>query len=606
MVNNPAWQARHGMSSSKYQSTFDSLINQGYRLVDVGGYEDGGQARYAAIWEKSPSPAWAARHGLTAGQYQDAFDDYVSKGYRLVRVSGYGVGGTDYYAAIWEKDSGTTWIARHGLSSGDYQAAFDEYVAKGYRLTCVSGYDRGGQVRYAAIWKKSPGPAWVARHGLTASEYQAAFDAYVAKGYRLVHVSGYPADGKARYAAIWEQRSGPAWVARHGLSSSGYQDAFDEWVYQGFRLLQVSGYSVDDDRYAAVWESRGFKSSELEAMDKVLRDFMGKYDVPGLSVAVTKDGRLVYARALGKADKSSGEGCTVRHRFRLASISKPITATGIVKLREQGKLAPGDKVFGSGARLGTTYGTTPYGSGITGITVQHLLEHTSGGWKNDANDPMFKHKSYDHTKLLSWTLDNDPLDNSPGTDWAYSNFGYCLLGRIIEAVTGKDYDDWMKANVLGPAGVTGMEIAGNTLAQRKNKEVVYYGQGGENPYGMNVTRMDSHGGWISTAIDLVRFGVHVDKKAPDVIKAGSVDFMLTPSTVYSGYAKGWSVNNVPNWWHGGSLPGTRTIFVRTSSGFTWAALTNTRATAGNMSGDLDQMMWDLVGKVGTWPAHNLF
>jgi CubicO group peptidase (beta-lactamase class C family) len=601
-----SWAARHGMTSSQYQSTFDDFVRKGYRLRDVSGYEDNNSARYAAIWEKSSGPTWVARHGLNSSAYQATFDDYVRQGYRLVHVSGYGVRGNAHFAAIWEKSSGSAWQARHGMTSQAYQSTFNDLVRQGYWLRCVSGYNQGGQTRYAAIWDKSSGPPWVARHGLTSTAYQVAFDDLLREGYRLVHVSGYPAGGQSHYAAIWEKSSGPVWVARHGLSSSGYQAAFDEWFYQGFRLKQVSGYGIGDDRYAAIWENAGFQWSELEAMKQVLEEFMGKYSIPGISVAIAKDGRGVYARALGQANTSTNEALTVKHRFRLASISKPITATGIMKLMEQGRLRLGDKVIGSGSLLGTTYGNTPYGTGITDITVQELLEHTSGGWPNDSNDPMFKDKNWSHQTLIDWTLNNDPLDNTPGTNWNYSNFGYCLLGRVIEAVTGRDYDDWMKMNILGPSGAKSMELGGNTLAERKPNEVIYYGQDGQNPYNMNVTRMDSHGGWISTAIDLVRFGLHVDGLGSDVISNSSRNTMLTPSAVYDGYAKGWSVNSVPNWWHGGSLPGTRTIFVRTTSGFTWAALCNSRSTNNSMGGDLDKMMWDLVGKVGTWPDHDLF
>ncbi|AFY91960.1 hypothetical protein [Chamaesiphon minutus] len=151
----------------------------------------GSPDRYAAIWNKSSSTAWVARHGLTSAQYQAEFDKYVAQGYRLVQVSGYGVNGQDRYAAIWDKSPSTAWVARHGLTSAQYQAEFDKYVAQGYRLVQVSGYGVNGQDRYAAIWDKSPSTAWVARHGLTSAQYQAEFDKYVAQGYHLINVSGY-------------------------------------------------------------------------------------------------------------------------------------------------------------------------------------------------------------------------------------------------------------------------------------------------------------------------------------------------------------------------------------------------------------------------------
>jgi hypothetical protein len=82
--------------------------------------------------------------------------------------------------------------------------------------------------------------------------------------------------------------------------------------------------------------------------------------------------------------------------------------------------------------------------------------------------------------------------------------------------------------------------------------------------------------------------------------------MTTASTANAGYAKGWNVNRYNNWWHGGSLPGTSTIMVRTSGRFCWAALTNTRKSKSNLAGDLDQLMWQMVGKITVWPSHDLF
>ena len=207
--------------------------------------EIGGQDFYAAIWEQRQGAAWVARHGMSSAQYQQTFDDLVAQGYRLVQVSGYGIGGQDFYAAIWEQRPGPVWVARHGMSSAQYQQTFDDLVAQGYRLVQVSGYGiGGGQDFYAAIWEQQPGPVWVARHGMSSAQYQQTFDDLVAQGYRLVQVSGYGIGGQDFYAAIWEQRQGPAWVARHGMSSAQYQQTFDDLVAQGYRLVQVSGYST--------------------------------------------------------------------------------------------------------------------------------------------------------------------------------------------------------------------------------------------------------------------------------------------------------------------------------------------------------------------------
>lgn len=606
------WVARHGLSAAAYQSEVDKWIAKGYRIAEVSGYANNGQDNYAAIFEKvANSPAWVARHGLNGTQYQQEVDKWVGQGYRPVQVSGYAAGGGTRYAAIFEKSANAPgWVARHGLNATQYQQEVNKWVGQGYYLTDVSGYTINNQDYYTAVFEKPANiPAWVARHGLTSNEYQTEFNKWTGQGYRLKKVSGYSLNGQARFAAIFEKSGSGTWAARHNMTAQQYQDEFDRFFYMGYRPVWVNGYTVNNQSYyAAIWESKsGFDMNELNEVDALVKKFMQDYKVPGVSLAIAKDDRLVLAKTYGYADKESNELMAPRHRLRIASCSKPVTATAIMKLVEQGKLKLSDKVFGSGGVLGTTYGTQPYKKWITDITVQQLLEHLGGGWTNDGNDPMFKNVTMNHSQLITWTLDNQALKTQPGTSYAYSNFGYCVLGRIIEKKTGQSYDSWVKNNVLNNCGVTTMEIGGNTLAQRKANEVKYY-DSGDDPYAsyMNVKRMDSHGGWIATPIDLVRFLVRVDKFSPkaDILKEPTLTTMYTAPAVSTGYAKGWSVNKWDNYWHGGSLPGEQSIMVRTNSGYCWALIVNTRSN--NIGGAMDKLMWDINGAIKKWPSFDLF
>ena len=529
------WVARHGLTSSEYQSAFDSFGARRYRLVEVSGYSVGNQALYAAIWEKSAGPPRVARHGLSSAQYQAEFDSLVGQGYRLLDVSGYGVGGEARYAAIWEKSAGPAWVARHGLTSAQYQAEFDKLVGQGFRLACVSGYAVGSQAFYAGIWQKASGPAWVARHGLTSAQYQAEFDKLVAQGYRLVDVSGYAVNGRPLYAAIWEHSNGNgrAWVARHGLSGSDYQGQFDNLVDQGYRLKWVSGYGVGSQaRYAAIWQSEAMKDTDLALIDKKISAYMQQQSVPGLSIAIAKNERLVFAKGFGSADTTTKEPVTPDSLFRVASISKPITAVAVMELVEAGKLKLSQKVFGPGAILGTQYGSKPYSSRVKAITVRHLLSHTSG-WSNKVNgqakDPMFMNTGMTQAQLIGWVLDTRPPANPPGTAYEYLNFGFCVLGRVIEKVSGKPYQDYVKSAVLSKCKISRMQIGGDTKAAKKPGEVTYYGSGA---YNLLVRRMDAHGGWIATPIDLLRLLVRVDgfTAKADILSAGDEAAMYKGST----------------------------------------------------------------------------
>jgi CubicO group peptidase (beta-lactamase class C family) len=343
--------------------------------------------------------------------------------------------------------------------------------------------------------------------------------------------------------------------------------------------------------------------AEREAMARVAGDFMRQFNVPALCVAIAEHGHLAYESAFGFADRQARQHVTPSHLFRIASVTKPITATAIFTLIERGKLSQYDRVFGSGAILGATYGHPPYKKWVEDITIDHLLTHTCGGWDNSNDDPMFQNPQMNHAELMSWTLDTKPLKHPPGTHYAYSNFGYCVLGRVIEHFHGRPYDDFVREAIFSRCGIRDMRIAGNTLTQRFPNEVVYYGQGGENPYNMNVTRMDSHGGWLASPRELVLFLNHLFESAPNLLKPGSIQSMTAPSSATLNYARGWAVNEIPNWWHNGSLPGATTIMVRTHSGFCWAALTNTRTTSGpNIGLALDNLIWGMVRKVGAWHA----
>ncbi len=340
---------------------------------------------------------------------------------------------------------------------------------------------------------------------------------------------------------------------------------------------------------------------ERASIARIVNGFMDQHHVPGFSLAISRYGQIVYQEGFGFADKTSGELLTRSHRFRIASISKPVTSVAVFTLIEQGRLDLHSTVFGPRGVLGLEYGEDLAGP-VREITIYHLLTHTCGGWGKGKDDPMFNHPAMNHHELIAWTLHNQPLDNAPGERFAYSNFGYCVLGRVLEKISGRPYADGVQRSILAQCGIKDMQISGNTREEKAPGEVVYYGQNGENPYGMNVQRMDSHGGWIATPTDLVQFAMHADgfNTTPSLLSASGIRVMTTPSRANPNYACGWAVNQAQNRWHSGSLPGTSTILVHTHSGLCWAGFANTRGEG--IDGALDKVMWTIAGAVPAWQA----
>ena len=180
------------MTAAEYENTSANLAELGYRPRVVSGYAIDGVAHYAAAWELDEHGLpWQARHGLTPAQYQTALDQMDAQGYRLVQVCGYQVNLDVFYAAIWERRAGPAWQTRYGLTESAYRSAMDDLTGQGYRLTWVSGYSHGGRARYAGIWELGPGPAWQTRHGLDAAACQLTADQLAAQGYAPVQLAGY-------------------------------------------------------------------------------------------------------------------------------------------------------------------------------------------------------------------------------------------------------------------------------------------------------------------------------------------------------------------------------------------------------------------------------
>ena len=146
-----------------------------------------------------------------------------------------------------------------------------------------------------------------------------------------------------------------------------------------------------------------------------------------------------------------------------------------------------------------------------------------------------------------------------------------------------------------------MAIAADTENGRKWNEVKYFDK---SAYGMKVRRMDAHGGWLSSAIDMMRFIVRVDgfNTKNDIIKKSTFDTMMTGSKANKNYGKGWVLNKKnKNYFHNGSLPGTGAILVRTGSGMSWIFLANAR-----YDNKIDGMMWDVVKGIKKWPKRDFF
>jgi CubicO group peptidase (beta-lactamase class C family) len=226
-----------------------------------------------------------------------------------------------------------------------------------------------------------------------------------------------------------------------------------------------------------------------------------------------------------------------------------------------------------------------------------------------------------------------PLQFNPGSAYNYSNFGYALLGRIVETISGQPYEKFVREQVLIPSGAACMQIGRSLQAQSLPKEVKYYdfpgaplvpsiyGTGTKVPRpdgGFHLEAMDAHGGWVASTIDYLRFLLSVDARndPADILAATTIEMMIARPTIPSWstsafwYAKGWSVRpsqGDANWWHTGGLPGTTTLVVRNYGGVAWAAFFNSQpSNVDAFVDELDSGMWTALAGVTSWPSGDQF
>jgi len=395
-------------------------------------------------------------------------------------------------------------------------------------------------------------------------------------------------------------------------------------------------------------EPTGSALPGLGAYDEFMVALLKKWDVPGAGLAVAHKDRLLLVRGYGLANQERSVPVEPASLFRLASLSKTITAVAVLQLVQERRLKLDDKVLPILGDLGPRPDRIA-DARVHDITVRHLLQHSAGFDRERSGDVVFMPGAADAARrqggslppecpaVLRHTLERK-LDFAPGAAFAYSNVGYCILGRVVERVSGAPYETHVREHVLVPVGAARMRI-GRTL-QPAEGEVAYYDYRGARevrampglglklapqPYGaFAVEAMDSYGGWIGAPVDYLQFILAIDgRRGAALLNAATLTEMNANSrlSATATEAEGYNTNgtfyglginvrplrNGANLFHFGSLPGTSTLAVRTADGFAWVAAFNGRPQdRKGFRGELDRGLWVAKGKVKTWPDGNLF
>lgn len=357
---------------------------------------------------------------------------------------------------------------------------------------------------------------------------------------------------------------------------------------------------------------------------------------------MAKDGKLLLAKGYGWADRDSKTAVTAQTLFRMGSINKTLTAIVVHQLVQDQQLTLDQAV----APLLAKVGIAPSRDGDSrwaGVTVRHLLQHSGGMDREKSGDPFFQPTLRDEARrqgvapvsceaIIKDTLER-PLDFTPGERFAYSNTGYCMLGKVVEAVSGEPIGRRIGRTLLQP--IIGKDFLSGKSLDALPGETRYHSFAGEPnataapglrawagvaaPYGSySIENMDALGSWVATPTDVLKVFLAIDgARGTRLLSADTLRAMLAEpnlSSVPSGQRKFYGLGvevaktkQGANWWHGGSQPGVQTLALRTAAGYAWVIAFNSRPNDKHaFFGAYDKALWRAARSVKSWPQGDLF
>jgi CubicO group peptidase (beta-lactamase class C family) len=639
-----------GLTMSQFVSMSASNTAQGFRPISLDANGPTNSPHIASAWINDGFTNWTVVQGVTRAEYSNQVTFLSGQAYRTLCVDAYGDYPNERYMAVWVKDAQAAigWAQVFGLTEADYLAAWLKYRDTGYRPIWISVSATNSTLRFSGAWvAREPGSSFSTYWNISTADLGQKMTNFIAQdGERPICISGYGAPGSTLFAAHWIFAEQPVWTWNSELTASAFQAAAASMSANGYRPTFINEHGPSSNpRYASAWVQdpppavlsiTGVSNASLAALDNEMTNFMSLRNIARGALAVTRNGKLVFHHAYTLAPTNVVPTQTT-NLFRVGSLSKQFTSVGIFQLIQAGKIGLDQPI---GTILDLTNVTDPR---FRAVTIRQLLQHW-GGWDRDISyDPMFRDFiiSTNLGRPLPTTpqmvidyMKRQPLDHDPGTVFDYSNFGYCLLGRIIEVVSGMSYGQYIQSNVLAPAGIWGMRLGKSLLADADPAEVDYHDpvrrivptvMGTNGPAlvpiqygGFNWSTLDAVGSWLASAADLVRFSSSFDVQTNSpLLPAQLIDAMWSQPPQLAGspayyYGAGWNVrplgDGTYNAWHDGSADGTFAWTVRLANGFCWAVIFNRRDVVGDVPNyiNIDAEVNNAVASVTTWPDYDLF
>lgn len=522
------WASNREMSRATFDDRVALWSGRGMMIVDVDVKQEGLGLEYALVAHENPDGRdWKLHVDLTSAEYHDLWDRYGADGYRPLDVEGYLDDGQTRFAGIWiENVEGLEWKSVRNATSSEYAGIFDTWRAEGLRPVDIEAYDASSGLRFAAIWWDDvDGLAWSQLRNIDRDRYQQEADDHAADGYLMLDYERYDTSSGARYAAIWERPDRrPAFQIRTNRTQLGFANLWRTYRDMGYRLADFESDEQVTDPYGGIWieNDERFRYPRKGSIDAEVEAYLDAYTVDdtgietGLSVAVIQNGEVIYRRGFGFADVAAGEVAHAETVYGFASVSKVVGGTLAARLEATNELQDGTTFS-----LDMDDRTDAY---LTSIPSQHthdveqLTAHLScvahypgrttpsiSNQTTHYDTALAAAQSFWDVGLVTTTVGGNAC--TIGARWSYSTPAFTLLGAVLEEATGETLVDLLQNELFDPFGLESFRVsfADGTQASDDERAQRYTTSGAPASH-IDTTWKVLGGGIEGNAVDLAEFG----------------------------------------------------------------------------------------------------
>lgn len=524
-----AWTSVRDASDAGFATRFAEREKAGDMVIDLDVDQHGGEQRVAAVFRPNPDGrGWESRRQLDAATFGATWAANRDRGYRLVGFESYRVGNEQRYAGHWvENREKLGWASVRDRTSEQFTTTAVQYERDGMMPIDVDAYATAQGLRYASVWVANPDRLrWAMKRDMTAEAYEQAFAANADAGLRVHTIESYLVDGKQRYAALWvENRNGRGWAGYRDMDANGFRNRWNRLRDMGYRLDDIERYdTAAGPRYAGVWRQNSDRPDwgPRAKVDELVTAHRDAFSVPGISVAITHQGRIVYQRGFGHQDVAGGTWMHANTVNRLASVSKAVAGVlAFDVLEDHADVTMGDPVRDHLPWLPAHHTYSLAQSLMNRSCVASYPAPLTNSWT----------EHYDTAADAVPVFMDEALVCTPGT-YEYSTAAYSVACAVLEDAEGTPIDRIVTDRLARPFAVPTLGVENPAVADRSRI------------YGNDNTELDADdqswktcgGGLQASARDLAQFGLRLLDGS--VLSAADRTELWTP---IGNRAYGWDV-----------------------------------------------------------------